>query len=103
MFLNCDYAAAVLGKGVYFATNADYSAQDKYSAANQDGHKHMFVCNLLVGEVIRGSREMKVAPPLPWNPLLLHDTLVDRETNPTIYVAMADSQAYPEYLITFKL
>lgn len=98
----CYFAAAYFGKGVYFAERADYSAQDKYSAPNKDGHKHMFVCNLVVGEFTRGTRDMKIAPVLPTSPLLLHDTLVDDVTNPSIYVAMTDAQAYPEYLITFK-
>lgn len=31
-----------------------------------------------------------------------YDTLVDDETNPTIYVAMTDGQAYPRYWITIK-
>ena len=96
------YTAAVYGKGVYFALSARYSAQDKYSAPTKDGHKHIFVCNVIVGKFITGNRQMKIAPPLPGNEHLLYDTLVDNESSPTIYVAMTDSQAYPEYLITFK-
>lgn len=47
---------------------------------------------------------MKVAPPLDAsrNKHLLFDTLVDNVTNPTIYVVMSDSQAYPEYVVTFR-
>lgn len=33
---------------------------------------------------------------------VLYDTLVEREANPTIFVATKDSQAYPKYVIMFK-
>ena len=95
-------AAAVYGKGVYFARDASYSAQNQYSVPNSAGHQYMFVCNMVVGEYTRGRGDMKVAPPLPNRPNLLHDTLVNDEQNPAIYVAMSDSQAFAEYLIIFK-
>lgn len=48
---------------------------------------------------------MKIAPPLDpsGNTHLLYDSLVDNPANPTIFVAMADWQAYPKYLIIFKI
>ena len=84
--------------------SALYSAQDKYSNPDASGNKYIFVCDLLVGKYTRGKNQMKLAPPLDDNnPHELYDTLVDDEKNPTIYVAMTDGQAYPHYLMTFKL
>ena len=45
---------------------------------------------------------MKVAPKIPGKDIA-YDTLVDDTSNPTIFVAMRDSQAYPKYLIQFKI
>ncbi len=45
---------------------------------------------------------MKVAPTLQSGSNEVFDTLVNDEKTPTIFVAMSDGQAYPEYLVTFK-
>ena len=45
---------------------------------------------------------MKTAPMIDGKDVA-YDTLVDNTANPTIFVAMRDSQAYPNYLIQFKL
>ena len=95
--------AAAFGKGVYFAVNASYSARSQYAVPDSSGQQRIFVCNVVIGAYTKGSREMKIAPHLPNNPHVLYDTLASDEKNPTIFVAMSDSQAYPEYLITFKL
>ena len=98
------YAAAVFGKGVYFAARAKYSAQEKYAALDANGYQNMFICHVIVGKYTKGDKTMKVAPPLDpgKNEHLLFDTLVDNTAKPTVYVVMSDSQAYPEYLVTFK-
>ena len=98
-------AAALFGKGVYFAARANYSAQEKYAVPDQDGNQKMFICHVVVGKYTKGDKSMKIAPPLDEskNKHLLFDTLVDNPANPTIYVAMSDSQAYPEYLVTFNI
>ena len=67
------------------------------------GNQHMFVCSVLVGEYTKGTRDMKVAPPLQPGSKDVFDSLVEDEKNPTIFVALTDAQAYPEYLITFKV
>jgi poly [ADP-ribose] polymerase 10/14/15 len=99
-----DANAAVLGKGVYFAGRANYSAQERYSAPDALGNQKMFICRVAVGRYTKGNKTMKVAPPLDpkKNKHLLFDTLVDDPTNPTIFVVMSDSQAYPEYVVTFR-
>ena len=93
--------AAHFGPGVYFAVNASYSAQDKYAKPHTDGTRRMFVCNVIIGEYTKGTKKMKAAPELPSDTNKRYDTLVDDESNPTIYVAMKDGQAYPEYVITY--
>ena len=60
--------AAFFGKGVYFALESSYSANDKYASKDKSGHRHMLVCKLLVGKYIKGTKSMKTAPPLPDNP-----------------------------------
>ena len=89
--------------GVYFAVNASYSAQAKYSAPDKDGKQHMFVCDVIVGKYTQGKKGMKVAPPLQPGSKDVFDSLVDNVSAPTIFVAMTDAQVYPEYLITFKV
>jgi poly [ADP-ribose] polymerase 10/14/15 len=99
-----DANAAVFGKGVYFAGRSNYSAQEKYSVPDEHGNQKMFICRVVVGKYTKGEKTMKVAPPFDpsRNKHLLFDTLVDNVTNPTIYVVMSDSQAYPEYVVTFR-
>jgi len=97
------FLAAYYGKGVYFALNSSYSALPKYSVPNKDGHQYMFICRVIIGEYTKGTKEMKVAPPLREGSNEVYDTLVENKDNPTIFVAMSDAQAYPEYLITFKM
>ena len=89
---------------MYFASRANYSAQEKYAVPDQYGNQRIFICQVAVGKFTKGEKTMKIAPPLDAskNKHLLFDTLVDDPVKPTIYVAMSDSQAYPEYLITFR-
>ncbi len=96
------FAAAYYGKGVYFAVEAAYSAQEKYAGSNSSGLQHMLVCCVIVGEYTKGTHDMKVAPPISTDSKVVYDSLVDNADTPTIFVAMTDAQAYPEYLITFK-
>ena len=95
-------SAAYYGRGVYFALDSSYSAQTKYAAPNKEGHQFMFVCRVIIGKYTKGNQKMKVAPPLQTGSNEVFDTLVENETTPTIFVAMSDGQAYPEYLVTFK-
>ena len=92
----------MFGRGVYFALNSWYSVQDKYSVPDSNREKHILVCNLLVSQYTKGNKSMKVAPTIEGRQVC-YDTLVDDVNNPTIFVAMKDSQAYPTYWITFKM
>jgi poly [ADP-ribose] polymerase 10/14/15 len=94
------FAATAHGNGVYFAVRAEYSAQPLYSVADGAGNRHMFLCQVLVGHSTKGAGGMKILKDrLPGVPF---DSAVDREDSPTMYIIFNDTQAYPDYLITFR-
>ncbi|XP_035132763.1 protein mono-ADP-ribosyltransferase PARP10 isoform X1 [Callithrix jacchus] len=99
----CGRNATVYGKGVYFATRASMSVQDRFSPPNADGHKAVFVARVLTGDYGQGHRGL-LAPPLrgPGHVLLRYDSAVDCIRQPSIFVIFHDTQALPTYLITCK-
>ncbi|KAL3970300.1 NAD+ kinase [Sarotherodon galilaeus] len=94
--------AALYGNGTYFAVNASYSASDTYSKPNQNGEKFMYVCRVLTGDFTLGQKGMVTPPAKKPGSTDLYDSVVDNLANPTMFVVFHDTQAYPEYLITFK-
>ena len=97
------YAATKYGRGVYFAVNAKYSADDLYSKPDANGNKYMFVACVLTGKYTKGEEDLKTPPPIdPQNPLKLYDSVVNNLSSPAMFVVFYDAQCYPEYLITFK-
>ena len=100
--VNC-IAATAYGLGVYFAVNADYSADDKYSPKDTDGIKHMYACDVLVGEFALGKSGMRTPPSRPGaDKHNTYHSVVNDVSNPLLFVIFHDSQAYPKYLISFK-
>ncbi|XP_042257467.1 protein mono-ADP-ribosyltransferase PARP14-like [Thunnus maccoyii] len=93
--------AAVFGKGVYFAVNADYSARG-YSSADAAGLKRLYVARVLTGRYTVGKSSMRAPPPRGSDPTDCYDSLVDNQQQPSMFVIFHDDQAYPEYLITFS-
>jgi len=85
------------GKGVYFAVNSKYSLD--YTSPNSRGERHMFLCRVLVGEYCLG-REDQPTPDVR-SGTELYDSTVNNLQDPTIFVTYNDSQAYPEYIVTF--
>lgn len=98
MILSIFYLATVHGKGIYFATDASYSVN--YAKTDGSGIRYMYVARVAVGEFTVGSTEMKVPPKKSGN--ISYDSVVNRVSNPSIFVMFYDNQYYPEYLITFK-
>uniref|UniRef100_K1QFX2 Low-density lipoprotein receptor-related protein 1B n=1 Tax=Magallana gigas TaxID=29159 RepID=K1QFX2_MAGGI len=92
--------AVVYGTGVYFAINAAYSARDTYSPRDYNNYKRVYRCRVLTGDYCQGAQDMK-APPNK-STRILFDSVVDNLINPGIFVIFNDTQAYPEYLITFQ-
>lgn len=94
-------SATAIGLGVYFAVNASYSCSTTYTPADAGtGHRHIYQCKVLTGEYIAGSSSYRV-PPVKANHIL-YDSVVNNVASPIMYVVFNDTQAYPEYLITFK-
>ncbi len=92
------------GDGVYFAQDANYSAQDRYAQKDSQGHSYIYYSKVLTGEYAVGQGGMKV-PPVKGDPLneIIHfDSTVDNTVKPSIFVIYYDSQAFPEYLVKLK-
>ncbi|KAG7233895.1 hypothetical protein INR49_006457 [Caranx melampygus] len=94
--------AACYGNGTYFAVNASYSAQDTYSRPNQNGEKCMYLCRVLTGDFTRGQQNMIVPPAKGSSSIDKYDSVVDNVSAPSMFIVFHDTQACPEYLITFK-
>lgn len=94
--------AACYGNGTYFAVHARYSAQDTYSRPNKNQEKRMYLCRVLTGEFDLGKQGMIAPPPKSPGSIELYDSVVDNVQNPSMFIIFHDTQAYPEYLITFK-
>ncbi|XP_029634966.1 protein mono-ADP-ribosyltransferase PARP15-like [Octopus sinensis] len=91
----CGRNATAYGEGVYFARDIQYSASDTYSTPDHQGTKRIYQCSVLVGRVMRGQHGLKVLQES-------YNSAVDNIHRPNIYVSFHDSQAYPNYLITFS-
>ncbi|XP_044073695.1 poly(ADP-ribose) polymerase family member 14-related sequence 1 isoform X2 [Siniperca chuatsi] len=94
--------AACYGNGTYFAVNASYSAQNTYSKPNPNGEKCMYLCRVLTGDYTAGQQHMIVPPSKGPVSVQKYDSVVDNVARPSMFIIFHDSQAYPEYLITFK-
>lgn len=102
LLLLSSFSAACYGNGTYFAVNASYSASNTYSRPNQNGEKCMYLCRVLAGDFALGQQGMKVPPPKPSSPIDKYDSVVDNMSGPSMFIVFHDTQACPEYLITFK-
>ena len=91
----------VHGQGVYFAVNAQYSTG--YTRPDMNGHCQMYYARVLTGQYANGNSGMKTPPSIndPKNPSLHYDSTVDNSSGPSMYVIYYDTQAYPEYIVTF--
>ncbi|KAG9335533.1 hypothetical protein JZ751_004560 [Albula glossodonta] len=94
--------AAVYGNGTYFAVDPKYSASSTYSSPDAQGHRHMYLALVLVGEFTVGSQGMVVPPAKnPGKSADMYDSVVDKTASPTMFIIFNDVQAYPSYLIVF--
>ena len=87
------------GKGVYFARDALYSADPRYSKPGP-GAQLMYRARVAVGAFTRGQRNLTDAPERA--NLQLYDSVVDNMSDPSIFVVFRDAAAYPEYVIHFQ-
>jgi len=93
--------ATAYGSGVYFARDWTYSADETYSPKDSQGHKRIYQSRVLTGLFTKGEHGFKDTPLKPNSQVLRYDSVVNNVQNPGIFVIFRDSQAYPEYLITF--
>jgi len=92
------------GRGVYFASHFAYSANATYSPPDATGTKYVYQSLVLTGQFVQGAQSMIVPPPKTSGSgaTSRYDSVVDNVTSPSIFVVFYDTQAYPEYLISFK-
>lgn len=62
----------------------------------------MYLCRVLTGDYTLGKQNMIVPPAKGAIAVQKYDSVVDNTGNPSMFVIFHDTQAYPEYLITFK-
>lgn len=62
----------------------------------------MYLCRVLTGDYTAGHQNMIVPPAKGATSIQKYDSVVDNVAKPTMFIIFHDSQAYPEYLITFK-
>ena len=96
------------GRGIYFARDAkycnDYTIDSSKIIPPPDTMRHMFYCRVIVGDYVKGSKNMK-RPPYrnekdpDWG---VFDSLVDSMMQPTIFAISEDYRYYPEYLIQYN-
>jgi len=89
------------GEGVYFAVDFNYSAQNTYSPKDPNGVKYVFQCRVLTGQFVVGRTGM-IEPPQRAGTKFRYDSVTNDVSNPKIFVIFKDTQAYPEYLVSFK-
>ena len=61
----------------------------------------MYQCKVLTGRTTKGCHTMRVLPKTSAGQTA-YDSATDDVRKPSMYVIFSDTQAYPEYLITFK-
>ncbi|XP_029404118.1 protein mono-ADP-ribosyltransferase PARP10 [Mus pahari] len=98
----CGRNGTLYGQGVYFAKRASMSVLDRYSPPNAEGHKAVFVAQVLTGDYGQGSRGLKAPPLRASGQVLRFDSAVDCLQQPRIFVIFHDTQALPTHLITCK-
>ena len=97
--LTCFISATVIGDGVYFAFDPNYSAQKTYSPPDANGNRYIYQCKVLVGNGCPGRQGFK-EPPFINNVSGPRFDSVNGANN-AIVVIFYDNQTYPEYLIKF--
>jgi len=95
------YTAVAFGQGVYFATEWWYSAEERYSPRDSQRHKRIYQARVLTGNYTLGKEQFIDSPLKPNSQVQRYDSVVNDLQNPLIFVIFRDSQAYPEYLVTF--
>ncbi|XP_052099784.1 protein mono-ADP-ribosyltransferase PARP14-like [Mytilus californianus] len=98
----CGKNGTWFGYGVYFANDASYSARNWVSpGGTTTSVSQIFLSNVLTGKYCKGDPNMRVLPQRSDGSMLNFDSGVDDVNKPLEYVIFNDTQAYPEYCISF--
>jgi len=89
------------GPGTHFTLNSSNSAEPECSPPDADRHQRVIYCKVAVGEYAEGNQVMQTQPAKENGDL--YDSTVDNTENPTIFVIYNDTQAYPDYVVTFQV
>jgi poly [ADP-ribose] polymerase 10/14/15 len=91
-------------QGVYFANNSLYSNRYSFSDS-KSGVKRMFLCRVLVGEFCKGNNGQLVPDERDASNNVLYDSTTDSldVKQRDMFVTYHDAQAYPEYLLEYKI
>nr|KAG5703385.1 hypothetical protein BaRGS_023432 [Batillaria attramentaria] len=92
-------AATKFGEGVYFAVHPSYSLNETFTPRDSQGQRYIYQCKVLTGYATVGCEKMRFLPSRHGD--ILYDSAADDPSNPELFVIFNDTQAYPEYLITF--
>ena len=95
------------GKGVYFARDASYCLDGKYSTIEYDyinntNCQYLLYSRVIVGEICVGSQYMKV-PPYKDDKNVHYETMVNDVDNPSIFSITTDGQGLPVILIQLEI
>ncbi|XP_046345461.2 protein mono-ADP-ribosyltransferase PARP15-like isoform X1 [Haliotis rufescens] len=95
--------ASQYGQGVYFATSAIYSSDDKYSPPDTYGIKYIYQARVLTGRYTKGEATMRDAPLVNPTKSVRFNSTTDNASRPSLFSIFRDTYSYPEYLISFQL
>lgn len=91
------------GRGVYFSRTSEYASHERYATPDEFGLRRVILCRVLVGESCQGSPGQIVPGIADHKTNRLYDTTVDNRDKPNIFVTYKDHQAYPEYVMEFRM
>ena len=80
--IKLNFSATMYGNGVYFARDASYSTQSKYSPPDGNGNRYMYLARVLVGEYAAGRQGMITPPAKGSDATDAYDSVVDSPGNP---------------------
>lgn len=84
-----------------FSVKSEYFANPKNNPpCKTTGNQYIYQCKVLVGYSVKSDANMRFLPFRAGS--IAYDSAADDPNNPGIYVIFSDTQAYPEYIITFR-
>ncbi|VDI15800.1 Hypothetical predicted protein, partial [Mytilus galloprovincialis] len=86
----CGKNLTAYGIGVGFAVEVAHSIRDTYSVPDENNHKRMYLCRVLVGEYAQGNQNVKVPPLKDARSHILYDTVTGNMTTPSMFIIFHD-------------